>query len=621
MREANAVTTLEEHSTIPDDLIAMLDLLAETIVEALGFGVAAVNLARSDGSLEVVSVAGDEDARRLLLGTSQTAEKWELLLNAGERWGRLRFQDHNVDQARRDLLTWVPDIEVVDAVDAWHPEDALFAPLVAEDGALLGVLSVDLPRGGLRPDLATRHALEAFGVSAALAIEHATMRRRAELSEREMIRQSTHDALTGIANRSLLESLLNHAVRRADSKTLTALVFIDIDRFKSINDLHSHATGDQVLRAVAARISGAIRPHDTAARWGGDEFLVLLERLPDEATALQVVQRIRESLARPVTTGDRQVSVTASMGVSLITTEDRCDAAEIIRRADAAMYEVKRSGRNGYAMFRTIGPSTSRRLHLSDLLSRALSEERVVVHYQPLVCLSDRSIIGMEALLRLRDDDGSLVPPLDFLPLARADGSLIAIEREVIQQACAQVARWVDRGHDLRLSVNVSARHLRQTEYLENTIDAALTSSRLSAERLVCEITEHALVDLSETTIAGIERLVRRGVRMSIDDFGTGFGSFTYVQALPIHELKIDRSFVAGPPATSGAIIRSIAGLAADLGLNCVAEGVETSGQEALVRMAGISVAQGFRYARPGDPETLEDLLVGTNDVRSALGA
>lgn len=605
------MTTLDEQATIPDDLIAMLDLLADTIVQALGFGVAVVNLARHDGSLQVVSVAGDTEARALLLGTTDTAERWQGLLAASEDWGRLRFQDHDHDLATPELLTWVPDTEIVDAPNAWHPEDALFAPLVAEDGKLLGVLSVDLPRDRLRPTMATREALEAFAVSAALAIEHATMRQRAEVSEQAFKRQATHDSLTGIANRALLEDRLRNAIARQDKGGIVALVFIDLDRFKLINDLHSHATGDRVLQAVAERVTAAVRPHDTVARWGGDEFLVLLERLPDEATALKVVQRISDSLTEPVKAEDRQVSVTASLGVSLLGPGDDVGADELIRRADAAMYEVKHTGRNGHAMFDMTGQSTSRRVHLLDLLSRALSEDRVVLHYQPVVRVSDQRIVGVEALLRLRDDDDTLVPPLDFLPLALDSGTLVPIEHEVIRQACTQVARWVDDGHDLHVAVNVCAEQLRRIEDFEGIVHTALAISRLGADRLVCELTEHALVDVTEATVAGIERLVERGVRMSIDDFGTGFGSLTYVSTLSIQEVKIDRSFVtAGARARAGAICRSIAGLAAELGMNCVAEGVETPEQHELVRNAGVPHAQGFLYSPPVDPATLAQMLV-----------
>jgi EAL domain-containing protein (putative c-di-GMP-specific phosphodiesterase class I) len=285
------------------------------------------------------------------------------------------------------------------------------------------------------------------------------------------------------------------------------------------------------------------------------------------------------------------------------------------------MYQIKRSGRDGYAVFRALDQSLTRHTHLLDLLSRALSEKRIVVQYQPLVQVSDQSIIGVEALLRLRDDDGSYVPPLDFLPLARDSGTLIPIEHAVIRQACGQVARWVRDGHDLRVSVNVCAEQLRRIEDFEDIISTALSDSGLDAGRLVCEITEHALVELSETTVAGLHRLVRRGVRMSIDDFGTGFGSLTYLQALPVHELKIDRSFVSGEQATSGVIVRAIARLAADLEMSCVAEGVETLDQHELVRAAGIPLAQGFLYTRPVDAETLQDVLTDTGPAEPPHGS
>lgn len=614
------MTTLEQHSTIPDDLIGMLDLLAETIVQALGFGVAVVNLARADGSMHVVSVAGDENARAQLLGTSISIDRWRRMLAASEDWGRLRFQDHNHELASPDVLAWIPDMVMLEAEDAWHPEDALFAPLVTEDGTLLGVLSVDLPHDGRRPGLSTRNALEAFAVSVTLAMEHATLRQRAELSERAVLRQATHDSLTGLANRTLLEQRLSTALAR-DDQDLIAVVFVDLDRFKLINDLHSHATGDQVLCAVADRLAGCVRPYDTAARWGGDEFLVLLERLPDEAAAVEVVQRMRSALAEPVHTSDREVGVTVSMGVALKGPHDAVDADELIRRADTAMYETKSSGRDGYALFHAADQSMTRRRHLLDLLSRALPEQRVVIGYQPLVAVADRGIVGVEALVRLRDDDGSLVPPLDFLHLALEGGTLIPIEQEVIRQATAQVARWVGDGHDLRLCVNVCAEQLSHITDFERLVDRALADSGLDAGRLVCELTEHHLLDLSEATVAGITRLVRRGVRMSIDDFGTGFGSYSYLSALPIHELKIDRTFVAGATQATGAIVRSIAGLALDLGMDCVAEGVETSQQHDLVRDAGVPHAQGYLYSPAVGPEALGTLLRSGRGCRGPASA
>ena len=338
--------------TVPDDLVAMLDLLAETIVEALGFGVAAINIAHPDGSLEVVSVAGDDDARRTLLGNREGAEVWDRLLAVGQRWGRLHFLDHRDDDVEQVALQWTPKFEMVDAPDAWHPEDALFATLTASDGSRLGILSVDLPQDGLRPGPATRKALEAFAISTALAIEHATLRSRAEASERRYQRLASHDVLTGVGNRSmLLDRLRQTTSRRRQDRSLMALVFVDLDGFKAVNDRHTHVMGDLVLTTVAQRLCKEVRPQDTVVRWGGDEFLVLLEQLDDEASALEVVRRLESAVAAPIAHLGEDVAVTASVGVVFHRPDDEIDGEELVRRADAAMYEVKRSGRSDVGVF------------------------------------------------------------------------------------------------------------------------------------------------------------------------------------------------------------------------------------------------------------------------------
>jgi diguanylate cyclase (GGDEF)-like protein len=334
----------------PDDLVSMLDELASTIVEALGFGVAAVNFARPDGSLEVVSVAGDKSARAALLGHVDTAETWELVLASSEPWGRLRFADHR-NEADLTTRTWVPDIEATDEEGAWHPEDALFAPLMSADGVLLGILSVDLPHDGRRPDAASRRALEAFALATALAIEHSTLRARAEASEAIAQQLATHDALTGVGNRSMMTRRLAHAASaRPDQRKLLALVFIDLDSFKAINDTHTHAAGDRILQEVAHRVRSVVRPHDTVVRWGGDEFLVLLEQLDDEASGRQVAERITAVVADPVPYRGEQLQVTASVGLAFGAPGQELDPDALVRRADTAMYQVKNAGRNGYAV-------------------------------------------------------------------------------------------------------------------------------------------------------------------------------------------------------------------------------------------------------------------------------
>lgn len=327
--------------TIPDDLIDMLDLLAQTIVDAMAFGVAAVNLVRPDGRLEVVSVAGDPEAQAALKGNIDEPEVWDELLSLSEQWGRLRFLDHRTLPAGSDALNWVPDVEPVDAPDAWHPEDALFAPLTAQDGSRLGILSVDLPHDGRRPDAATCRALEAFAISAALAIEHSKLRARAEESEGRYRNLAMHDHLTGLANRPAFFERLTEVTATGSDRPM-AVLFVDLDRFKSINDRYTHVAGDHLLEVVARRIQHCVRDTDAVVRWGGDEFLVVLDAPADEAAAREVGERIGEAIAQPVQYDDHVLHVTASVGVAYCSALESVTPDELVRQADAAMYAAKR---------------------------------------------------------------------------------------------------------------------------------------------------------------------------------------------------------------------------------------------------------------------------------------
>jgi diguanylate cyclase (GGDEF)-like protein len=334
-----------ERATVPCDLGEMLDLLAQTIVETLGFGVACINLGRPDGSFDVVAVAGDESAREALLGRTDPPGAWDRILTASEHWGRLRFSDHRVSQDHLDDLTWIPDFEPLAVPDAWHPEDALFAPLLGEDGTMIGVLSVDLPDGGVRPGPAVCRGLEAFAVSAALAIEHATFRTRAEAAEARYRELAMSDPLTGLGNRTLLLDRVQHALRgRPEDTGELALVFVDLDGFKRVNDRYSHEVGDRALQEVARRLTTIVRPHDTVARWGGDEFLVLLENLKNRAAGDQLATRIHDALAETIRIADAEISISASVGLVFRDGQDETGTGELVRRADAAMYAAKRTG-------------------------------------------------------------------------------------------------------------------------------------------------------------------------------------------------------------------------------------------------------------------------------------
>lgn len=584
-------------------LQATLDLLAQTIVNALGFEVAVVNLVKSDGSLEVVSCAGPSDVRELLLGRADTKENWDRVLAASVEWGRLRFLDHAEVVDTADMLVWIPQMDVSDEPDAWHPEDALFAPLYASDASLLGVLSVDVPRDGRRPDKVTCDALEAFAVSAALALEHATLRSRTEQAVERLRHLASHDTVTGVANRSLLLDRLRSAVDARDRDGVPlGLLFIDLNGFKRVNDAHSHAIGDRVLHAVAQRLREVTRPHDTVARWGGDEFTMLVRNVRDEDAARELAERVEEAVARPITLTSDEFRVTASIGVVYSDGSDSSAAEDLMHNADSAMYEAKRRGDTGVSTYDVaLRRADERRMKVEQALRTAVAESRLVVHYQPIMALHDNSVVAVEALLRLRADDGELLYPHTFLGPAEELGLIVDIEQSVLREACDQAKKWEAAGHELRLSVNVSVRQLAQIDDFEAALKQILGDADLPAEKLTCEITEHAYLDANPRTLQGMRRLTAAGISFSVDDFGTGFGSMTYLRAMPIQEIKIDRSFVAHAPTerAAAAILRAHAILASELGVRCVAEGVETTEQHNLVSSVGIGLAQGYLYQRP----------------------
>jgi diguanylate cyclase (GGDEF)-like protein len=584
-------------------LEATLDLLSQTIVHALGFEVAVVNLVQPDRSLKVVSCAGPTDVQDMLMGQVESEERWDRILAASVRWGPLRFLDHAQVVDVSDMLSWIPDIEVRDEPNAWHAEDALFAPLYASDGSLLGVLSVDVPRDGMRPDKVTCDALEAFAVSAALAIEHATLRARTEEAVGRLRHLASHDTVTGVGNRSLFLGRLHAAVTARDSSGLPfGLLFIDLNGFKRVNDAYSHSIGDRVLHAVAQRLCEVTRPEDTVARWGGDEFTILAEDIAGEAAAIDLAERVAQAVSTPIRLDGDEFGVTASVGVVFSDRPDDAAPEELLHNADAAMYQAKRRSDSGVALFDDSLRAAARwRVHVEHVLRTALSRSRLVLHYQPIVAVYDGSVTAVEALLRMRDDNNQLLHPETFLSIAEELGLMVEIEHAVLDEACRQAKLWERAGHHLRLSVNVSVRQLAQIDDFETTLQRVLHDNDLAAEKLTCEITEHAYLAANPRTLQGMRRLTASGVSFSVDDFGTGFGSMTYLRSMPIQEIKVDRSFVVHAPTerASAAIVRAHAILASELGVRCVAEGVETPEQHALLAAVGVGLAQGFLYQTP----------------------
>jgi predicted signal transduction protein with EAL and GGDEF domain len=367
-----------------------------------------------------------------------------------------------------------------------------------------------------------------------------------------------------------------------------------------------------VLAEMGNRLRHCVRAHDAVVRWGGDEFVVLVESLRDPGESPFLADRVVRVLAEPVSYGGHRFELGASVGVAVAEASDPVSAVGLLVRADAAMYRAKTGGGHAWSMFdEELRARGARREHLETLVDRAVPERRVELHYQPIVDVRTTRVVGAEALLRLRDEDRSLVSPLEFLAFAEESGAIVPLEQEVLRQACADCTSWREQGHDLSIAVNLSAHQLSHMDDLEVLLREVLTDTGLPPDRLTCEVTEHSLTDTGRGTREGIARLVRSGLHFSVDDFGTGYNSLTYLRLLPVQEIKVDQSFLAGAIADplSRAIVTAISSLAQDIGIRCVAEGVEDLAQHELLLDLGIPYAQGYLYGRPVPYEEFTALL------------
>jgi len=413
--------------------------------------------------------------------------------------------------------------------------------------------------------------------------------------------QVLHDALTGLPNRILLHDRLAHSLRlmERDASSL-ALLLLDLDRFKEVNDTFGHQAGDALLQQVAARMRNAVRSSDTVARLGGDEFALLLPG-SDRDGAVQAAQTLGAALVAPVTVEGQMVHVGASIGIAVMPTHGQ-DAAVLLRHADVAMYVAKRAG-SGYAVYdpRHDGYSAGRLMREAEL-RQALATHALVLHYQPIVDLRSGHTTGVEALVRWAHPTLGLLPPDQFIPLAEETGLIVPLTRWVLEHALAQQTVWARAGRPLGVAVNLSVRTLHD-EHLPDTLAWLLRRSALAPERVTLEITESVLMADPAQALAVLTRLSALGVRVAIDDFGTGYSSLAYLKRLPVDAVKIDQSFVhsmGAPEATKDtAIVRSIIELGHNLGLVVVAEGVEDEEAWAQVRALGGDVAQGYYMSRP----------------------
>ena len=434
-------------------------------------------------------------------------------------------------------------------------------------------------------------------------------RRQAEARVHHM---AYHDALTGLPNRALLSDRLDRALlsARRDGMKL-ALLFIDLDRFKTINDSLGHLAGDHLLKEVAQRLCRVVRASDTVARLGGDEFVVLVPGVRVAEECGHVGDKIIEALAAPIEFEGHSLHISPSIGICLYP-DDGADAAGLMRKADAAMYYAKAAGRNNYQFYaEPMNAAAARHFEMETRLRGALLREEFVLFYQPIVGVQDGRVHGLEVLLRWRHPEQGLVAPDDFIPILEENGLIVPVGEWVIRRACEQAMAWQRAGlPPLPLAVNLSARQFMHRGLIQS-IRAIVDDTGIDPGLLEFEITETALMQHGGQTLETLGQIYRMGIRLSIDDFGTGYSSLAYLKRFPVRKIKIDRAFVRDLETSSEdqAIVAAIMALAGSLGMAVVAEGVETDAQLALLRRHGCQYAQGYLFARPVDAEAVPALL------------
>ena len=590
------------------DLRQTLAQVTQAVVDRLGFGLAVLNLVTVEGDLEVVTVAGSDEVRDELVGQVQSAGAWEQALAVSQPRGRLRFLDGRTsDQMASDVSFYVPDIAIDPRPDAWHPLDALFAPLYGGDGALLGVLSVDLPWDGMRPDPDDYALLEVFVVQASLAIDHARLYSDLQdsLAEQQRVQaelrhRALHDPLTGLANRELLLDRLDQALGRARrDNRVVAVLFLDIDRFKLVNDSLGHGVGDELLIGLAGLLGEHLREIDTAGRLGGDEFVLVLEDLSGPAEAIAVAERLLIAVREPIQAGGEEVRTSLSIGIALASST--ATSSGLLADADAALYRAKAAGRGRWEVFdNDMRSAALAQLSLRRELLDAAADEQFRLFYQPIVDLRTGVHLGYEALLRWQHPSRGLLLPETFLDVLEDSDSDSLVAQWVLGRACADAATWPAAGGPAPfVTVNVSPRQLSRPD-LARRVAGVLERTGLPAGRLWIEITEDRPLDPSQD-IADVQRLRDLGVHVALDDFGTGYAGLAYLQRLPADTVKIDRVFVSqvdSDPVSRG-IVGAVVDLAAVLGLQVVAEGVETEAQSIVLRDLGVVSGQGFLYGEP----------------------
>jgi diguanylate cyclase (GGDEF)-like protein len=585
-------------------VVMMSGDLAETLDPRLVGDRIAVHIARAVGADDCALSYWDQATDRVIT----------LGYDPPERRANLNDSYHLDDfpATRRVLREQRPILIDADDPAADAAEVGYLASIGQRTMAMIPLVAVGRTVGLIEVTAARRNAFDSRAVELAmmLAGEAAMALENARLYD-EIRHRALHDGLTGLANRVLFRDRVELAVARSQrSGTLIAVLFLDLDDFKALNDTHGHARGDEVLVVAARRVSDALRPSDTAARHGGDEFAILIEDIVDEADALTVATRLAEALRQPMPIGHAEVRIAASIGVALGSAGHET-ADDLLRNADVAMYAAKASSRGGAEIFRpALREGAAERADRAARLRGIEARDELRLDYQPIVELETNRIGGLEALVRWQPPDGPVLMPGDWIDLAEESGDIVPIGRWVLHEACRQARDWqirLDRP-DLRISVNLSARQFREHDIVA-TVRTIVEETGLPPETLILEITESGLMLRTQATIARLEALRALGVHLAIDDFGTGYSSLSYLERFPIDILKIDRTFVSSPDSVISPIARAIVDLGRTLGLQVIAEGIEHVEQARWLADMGCRYGQGYLYARPMGAAALEALL------------
>jgi diguanylate cyclase (GGDEF)-like protein/PAS domain S-box-containing protein len=577
-----------------------------------------------DNSSSLVAHLTGERAEAMFRALLESAPDAMVIVGSDGRIALVNRQTEQLFGWSRDLLIGEP-VEVLVPVASRahhreHREGFAAEPQVRPMGVGLELFGVRRDGSEFPIEISLSPLETDEGVLVSAAIRDITERKHAEQA---MAHQATHDALTGLPNRVLLEDRLQQAIARSQRDgTSVAVLFIDIDRLKSINDSRGHAVGDQLLIAVADRLRGAVRPTDALARLGGDEFVIVTEGFGHRSNPQALVERVAATLSDPVQLAEMEVPVTVSIGVA--SSGPGGNATTLLRDADAAMYQAKERGRNQYVIFdETLRTRASHRRATEQALRDGLERSELVVHYQPVVELTAGRVVGVEALVRWHHPELGWLLPGDFIAAAEDTGLIVELGATVLMDACAEVARWIRIAPELAglsVSVNISARQLVRSELI-SVVREALAVSALDPSQLCLELTESVLLDDALFSARALGELKDLGVRIGVDDFGTGYSSLTYLQRFPVDTLKVDRSFVeglgSGPNAARGdrAIVAGVIDLAHAFGLTTVAEGVETPKQLATLRALGCEQAQGYYWSPPiSGPDALAWILAARGE-------